>query len=107
MKQNRIEEGRLTDRGQGLGTATEETVMQRAGEIAVINGRSRNNVLTSDIDQARRELQGMERSVPNPTAADLIPEEDRWEPGSISKGGKTDTLPAFDEQTVAEKLVDE
>jgi len=54
MKQKRIEEGRLSDRGEGIGTVTKEMVMIRAREIAVINGRSERNILDSDVDQAQR-----------------------------------------------------
>ena len=94
MKQNRIDEGRISDRGKGLGTVTEEMVEQRAREIAVINGREARNVLDSDIDQARRELLGQERLNPSPTGAELVPEEDRWIPEGGSTGRKTDTVPA-------------
>ena len=73
MKQNRIEEGRLSDRGEGLGTVTKEMVMKRAREIAVINGRSQNNVLDSDVDEAQRELQGEDEMKPSPTAAKVFP----------------------------------
>ena len=70
MKQNRIEEGRLSEKGRGLGTVTEKMVRKRARELAVINGRNENQVLDSDLEQARRELTGEEGLVPKPTAAD-------------------------------------
>lgn len=107
MKQNRIEEGRFSVDGRGLGTVTEEMVRQRASEIAVINGRSKHKVLDSDLDQARRELQGEERLNPETTAAELIPEDERWEQNSGSTGTSATTVPASDEQTFAEKLVEE
>jgi hypothetical protein len=107
MKQNRIEEGRVSDRGEGLGTVTRDMVLKRAKEIAVINGRSQNNVLDSDLDQAYRELQGEDEMKPTPTAAENIPEEERWDPIGGSTGTKAPTVPAPDEQTVAEKLFDE
>jgi hypothetical protein len=107
MKQNRIEEGRFSDRGRGLGTVTKDMVMQRAREIAVINGRSQNNVLDSDFDEALRELQGEDEMKPPLTAAESIPEDQRWEPLAGSEGKKTPIVPAADEQTFAEKLVDE
>ncbi|HEY9509382.1 MAG TPA: hypothetical protein VIV82_05905 [Verrucomicrobiae bacterium] len=107
MKQNRIEEGRFSAHGRGLGTVTEQMVRQRASEIAEINGRSKHNVLSSDLDQARRELQGEERLNPERTAAEVIPEDERWESNTGSTGTKAETLPASDEQTFAEKLVEE
>jgi hypothetical protein len=107
MKQNQIEEGRLSRQSQGLGTVTEEMVMGRARELAEINGRPADNVLDSDIDQARRELTGQEGLAPEPTKAEELSEEQRWEavPGSVGK--KAPTVPAPDEQTYAEKLVEE
>ena len=107
MKQNQIEEGRFSDRGEGLGTVTKEMVMKRAREIAVINGRSQNNVLDSDIEEALRELQGEDELNPPLTAAESIPEDERWDPVKGSEGTQAPTVPAPDEQTFAEKLVDE
>jgi hypothetical protein len=107
MKQNRIEEGRLSDRGEGLGTVTREMVMKRAREIAVINGRSQNNVLDSDIEQARRELEGEDEMKPAPTAGENLPEDKRWDPVPGTEGRRAPTVPAPDEQTFAEKVYDE
>jgi hypothetical protein len=107
MKQNQTEEGRLSDRGEGLGTVTKEMVMKRAREIAVINGRSQNNVTDSDLDEALREFQGEDEMNPPLTAAESIPEDQRWDPIGGSEGKQAPTVPAPDEQTFAEKLVDE
>jgi len=107
MKQNPNEEGRLSDRGEGLGTVTKEMVMKRAREIAVINGRSQNHVLDSDIDQAQRELEGEDEINPPPSASESLPEDKRWDPVPGSEGSQAPTYPAPDEQSVAEKLYDE
>ncbi len=107
MKENRIEEGRFSAKAQGLGTVTEEMVRQRASELAVINGRAPNQILSTDLDQARRELIGEERLTPEPTAAEQLPEEERWNPVAESTGRRAETVPAPDEQTFAEKLVEE
>ncbi len=107
MKDNRIEEGRFSQHSEGLGTVTEAMVRQRAQELAVINGRSIHQVLDSDLEQARRELTGQERLVPEPTAAEEIPEEDRWEAVPASAGHQVPSVPTPDEQTFAEKLVEE
>ncbi len=106
MKENRIEEGRFSERAHGLGTVTPEMVRQRARELALIAGRP-EQMLDSDLDQARRELQGEERLVPEPTAGEEIPEEDRWEVTPDNTGQRAETVPASDEQTFAEKLVEE
>lgn len=107
MKQNRIDEGRLSDRGKGLGTVTYEMVMRRAREIAIINGRSAQNVLDSDIDEALAEMEGKDEMVPEATAEENLTEDQRWDPVPASEGTQAPTIPASDEQTVAEKLYDE
>jgi hypothetical protein len=108
MKQNQIEEGRLSEHGRGLGTVTREMVEKRAREIAVINGRSENKVLDSDREQARRELSGEERLNPSRSKAELVPEDERWDPVHGSVGGKGQpTVSPHDEQTDAEKLFEE
>ena len=100
-------EGRVSDRGEGLGTVTKEMVMKRAREIAVINGRSQNNVLDSDVDQAQRELEGEDEINPPTPAAERVPEDKRWDPVPGSEGRQAPTVPAPDEQTEAEKIYDE
>ena len=107
MKQRRIEEGRFSISGRGLGTVTEDMVRERASEIAVVNGRGKNNVLDSDLAEARRELLGEERLNPPATAAESLPEGSRWQLAGGSTGKKVENVPAPDEQTFAEKLVEE
>jgi len=107
MNEKRIDEGRLSDRGEGLGTVTREMVMKRAREIAVINGRSQNHVLDSDVNEARHELLGEDEMNPEPTRAENLTEDQRWDPVPGSEGHEAPTVPAADEQTDAEKLYDE
>src|SRR2546426_7770623 len=107
MKERHIEQGRFSQHAQGLGTVTEEMVRQRAGELAVINGRPADKVLDSDLEQARRELTGEERLAPQQTKAEQLAEDRRWEPVPESAGSKAPTVPTPDEQTFAEKLVEE
>ena len=105
-EKNQIEEGRFSDHGRGLGTVTEAMVRHRAQELALINGHP-NQVLDSDLKEARRELTGEERVNPEPTAAEQLTEDQRWEPVPESVGHKAPTVPAPDEQTFAEELVEE
>ena len=107
MKKNPIEKGRFSEHAHGLGTVTREMVLQRAREIAVINGRDESNVLDSDFAQARRELTGEEGLAPEPTKAEELPESERWEPVAGSTGHATPVVPTPDEQTFAEELVEE
>lgn len=105
-EKNRIEEGRFSDHGRGLGTVTEAMVRHRAQELAFINGHPKQ-VLDSDLKEARRELTGEERVNPEPTAAEQLTEDQRWEPVPESVGHKAPTVPPPDEQTFAEELVEE
>jgi hypothetical protein len=107
MKEERNNEGRFTQHAQGLGTVTEEMVQKRAAELALINGRPPGQVLDSDIREARLELTGAERLVPKPTPAEELIEGERWEPVAESAGNQAPTMRAADEQTFAEKLVEE
>jgi hypothetical protein len=107
MKRNRMDQGRLSERGKGLGTVTEKMVRNRAQEIAMINGRDRNHVLDADLEQARRDLLGEETLNPIPPAEERLPEGERWDPVPGSPGHKAPTVSASDEQTIAEDLVEE
>lgn len=107
MKQRRIEQGRFSDRGEGLGTVTKKMVMQRARQIALINGRSEKDVTDTDFKEALRELQGEDELHPAPTREESLPEDKRWDPVPASEGRKAPSTEPSDEQTFAEKLVDE
>lgn len=107
MKQNRNETGRFTENARGVGTITPGMVRKRAEELAFVKGRSPRHILESDMAEARRELTGEERLNPEPTQAEEVPEDERWEPVAGSKGHKAPTVPTPDEQTFAEELVEE
>lgn len=89
--------------GQGLGTVTEEMVEKRARELAQIKGRP-ENVLDTDLEEARQELTSAAEDVPR---SERIPEEDRWNVIPEGKQDQAPTVPAQDEQTFAEELVQE
>jgi hypothetical protein len=105
MKRDRTEEGKISARGRALGTATPQMVEVRAREIALINGRSRDQVTDSDRDEARRELTGAEAIDPQ-AEPEARAEVKQWEPAG-SGGEQAPTLPAHDEQTDVERLVEE
>ena len=107
MKEDRKQEGRYSQHSHGLGTVTEEMVRKRAAKLALVNGRPPGQILDSDLQQARRELTGAETLVPTPPAAEELTEEQRWDPIPASAGHQVPTEPASDEQTFAEKLVEE
>ena len=104
MKKDQIEEGRISDHSRGLGTVTQEMVMARAREIALINGRSPHHLSPADVAEAKKELTG---ETNNETAEEQLPTSERWDPipGSTPHAGVV--VPAHDEQTDAEKLIEE
>lgn len=108
MKKNRVDKGRIIENGRGLGTVTREMLAERASELAVLNGRTADNILDSDFEQARRELTGMseEPGVAAPRS-ERVPEEERWDPVPGTKGRRTPVVPAADETTATQELVEE
>jgi hypothetical protein len=64
-------------------------------------------VLDSDFRQAKRELTQEEDLPPDPTAAENLTEDQRWEPVLESAGKEAPKIAAPDEQTFAERLVEE
>jgi hypothetical protein len=107
MKKNEIEEGRIITHSKGVGTLTREDVESRARELALINGRSADQISDSDRQQAKRELTGEEGLVPTETAAEALPESARWDPTPVSTGRHVGPVQQADEQTDAERLTEQ
>lgn len=87
----------MTDHSAGLGTVTRTMVRERAVELAVINGRTAQDVAKSDWEQAKRELTGDSSPDPKEAALDSAPESDRWDPVPGSTGHKVPTAASEDE----------
>jgi hypothetical protein len=111
MNTNPLKEGALTENSAGIGTVTRKMVRQRAVELAVINGRSAQEVSTSDWEQAQLELTGNSDKGVNEVALESAPESERWDPVPGSTGGKVPVAPGEDEDAEGrsdnERLVDE
>jgi hypothetical protein len=107
MKRDEIEEGRLTEHSRGMGTVTRGMVLKRAREIAEINGRSGRQVLPSDFQQAKRELTGRGENVTDPEAPRQRPHSELRETVRGTRGRMAEKVPAHDEQTDTEKLIEE
>ena len=111
MKTNPLKEGVLTEHSAGMGTVTRAMVRERAVELAVINGRSAQEVSKSDWDQAKQELTGESDTNPNEAALESAPESERWDPVPGSPGHKLPVAPSADEDAEGrsdnERLVDE
>lgn len=97
----------MIEHSRGLGTVTREMVIKRARELAVINGRSAKQMLQSDFDQAKRELTGRGEVVEEPEAPRRRSHAELRETIRGTHGRQARTVAAHDEQTDAEKLVNQ
>ena len=111
MKTNLMKEGALTENSVGIGTVTRQMVRQRAVELAIINGRSAQNVSKADLEEAKRELTGEPDTDPKEAALESAPESERWDPVPGSDGRKVPAAPSADEdgegRSDNERLVEE
>ena len=89
----------------------ETMVRARAAELAVIKGRSAQDVLQSDLAQARRELTGEPDIDPKQAVLESAPESERWDPVPGSTGHKAPVTASEDEDAEGrsdnERLVEE
>ena len=101
----------MTENAAGIGTVTRKMVRERAVELAVINGRSKQEVSKSDWEQAKRELTGEPDADPKEAVLELAPESERWDPVPGSTGSKVSVAPSEDEDEEGrsdnQKLVEE
>jgi hypothetical protein len=111
MKTNPLKQGTLTENSAGLGTVTRKMVRERAVELAVINGRPKQEVSKSDWEQAKRELTGEPDADPKEALLESAPESERWDPVHGSAGSKVRVAPGEDEDEEGrsdnQKLVEE
>jgi hypothetical protein len=103
-ERHQTSEGKVAEHSRGLGTVTPEMVTQRAREIALINRRPNDTPTPEDWQEAKRELTGSGGS--SNDSLEEIPVSKRWDPVPGSTPRKANNLPADDEQTVAEALVE-
>ena len=111
MNTNPLKEGALTENSAGIGTVTRKMVRQRAVELAVINGRSSQEISTSDWEQAQLELTGNSDTGSKDAVLASAPESERWDPVPGSPGGKVPVAAGEDEDAEGrsdnERLVEE
>ena len=89
MNKNPLNKGILTENAVGVGTVTRGMVRERAVELAVIDGRSAQEVLKADWEQAKRELTGEPEMDIQEAVLESIPESERWNPVPGSTGRHT------------------
>src|ERR1035437_7166096 len=97
MKPNLLKEGILTENAADIGTVTRQMVRERAIELAVINGRSEQEVSQSDWAQAKRELIAGSDTGPKEALLESLPEAERWDPVPGSTGHKVPAAASDDE----------
>jgi hypothetical protein len=111
MKTDPSNEAALIINSTGIGTVTRKMVRERATELALINGRSFQDMSVADWEQAKRELTGGSDIDPKETLLEAAPESERWDPLPGSAGhiipvasidGEDD-----DGRSMGEKLIDE
>lgn len=111
MKIEQPKEATLIINSTSIGTVTHKMVRERAVELAVIDGRTAQEVSKSDWEQAKRELTGGSDMDPKEELLETIPESERWDPVSGSPGHIV-TVPSVDGEdgegrNVNERLVEE
>jgi len=95
----------------GVGTVTRKMVLERATELALINGRSAEDVSAADWAQAKRELTGEPDMDPKEILLESAPESERWDPlpGSTGHIVPVTSIDGEDDdgRSLGEKLTDE
>ena len=111
MKTNPLKEGNISENSAGIGTVTRAMVRARAVELAVINGRSAQEVSRSEWERAKQELTSDSDVDSNQAVLESAPESERWDPVPGSRGHKLPVAPSADEDDEGrsdnERLVDE
>jgi hypothetical protein len=111
MKTNPLKDGNISENSAGLGTVTRKMVRDRAVELAAINGRSAQEVSSSDREQAEREMTSDSDADSNQAVLESAPESERWDPAPGSTGHQVPVAGSEDEDEEGrsddERLVDE
>ena len=106
MRNTRERSGRISDHFGGLGTVTRAMVEKRAKEIAIINGHPPDQFTENDWVLAKHELLGVQ-DVEEIEEEEPVATLTRWDEEPGSAGHHVENELASDEQTLAERLVEE
>jgi hypothetical protein len=111
MKTDPSQEAALIINSTGIGTVTRKMVRERATELALINGRSVQDVSVADWEQAKRELTGEPDIDPKEAVLESAPESERWDPlpGSTGHIVPVTSIDGEDDdgRSMGEKLINE
>ncbi|MDB6024717.1 MAG: hypothetical protein JWM68_940 [Verrucomicrobiales bacterium] len=105
MKSRQEIVGKISDHFRGVGTVTRDMVLQRALELARINGHEHHT--QDDWNQARRELMGDFEVSESSGEEDSINAVTDWDETPGTSGHHVPNQAAPDEQTFAETLAEE
>jgi hypothetical protein len=107
MKMMRRKHGKISDHFKGMGTVTSDTVVERAREIALINGRGPNHYSQDDFSEAKRELTGATPDVNSDGDEDTVAGLVTWDEAPDAAGHPVEKEEPEDEQTCAAQLAEE
>lgn len=107
MKTTSQNHGKISEHFSGLGTVTSDTVMARAREIALINGRMPNQYTQEDFDEAKRELTGAVPEMNDESEEESVPGLVAWDEPPNQSGGPAPKTELEDETPAAELLTEE
>ena len=111
MNTNPLTKGVVAKGFTGIGTVTPQMVEKRAVELALINGRTADQVSETDFEQAKRELTGGPETDPDDVALEAVPESERWDPVRGSSGHQVpksgDESEDDEGRSIGEQLVEE
>lgn len=106
MKNHTEQAGRILRHGKHVSEITDETIAERARELALIDGRSASDVTEEDLELSRAELRG--EHLPDTTLDDALASggltRDPSEPVSLS-GNQVPEHNEPEDQEVMERLV--
>jgi hypothetical protein len=107
MKQGHQTLGKISDHFEGVGTVTRDMVVQRARELAMINGRAPNHYSTEDYLQAKRELTGDDENGNPQAEEEPIAGLTSWDEEPGTSGHASHLNDIADEQTLSQQLVEQ
>jgi hypothetical protein len=107
MKIPRQNHGKISAHFTGLGTVTRDTVVERAREIALINGRGPNHYTQEDFLQAKRELTGTLAEDEGEWEEEVVPGLVTWDEPPDAAGRSADKERLDDDLNCAALLVEE
>ena len=106
MKTIRQSHGKISEHFKVLGTVTRDTVVERAREIALINGHGPNHYTQEDFMEAKRELTG-ELDGEIDAEEDIVPGLVTWDEPPDAAGHTVERELPDDEQSCAVLLTEE